>query len=159
MIIVGYQGIGKSTLAGKGKHIDLESGNFWVDGKRADDWYIPYCQIAVHLSKQGFVVFMSSHKVVRDYLKDHNEGETIALCYPALALKDQWINKLQHRYDNRYDKSNREKDYKALMNAKEMYDQNIIELFGETGFIHIIITDYTYNLSNLIYTAIPTKDE
>lgn len=38
MIVIGYQGIGKSTLANKDlRFIDLESGNFWVDGKRADD--------------------------------------------------------------------------------------------------------------------------
>ena len=54
MIVIGYQGIGKSTLAGRDhKFIDLESGNFWVDGKRADDWYKPYCQIAEHLSKKA----------------------------------------------------------------------------------------------------------
>ena len=40
MIIIGYQGIGKSTLAGHNSVIDLESGNFWNDGKRIDDWYI-----------------------------------------------------------------------------------------------------------------------
>ena len=28
MIVIGYQGIGK--------YVDLESGNFWVDGKRAN---------------------------------------------------------------------------------------------------------------------------
>ena len=66
MIVIGYQGIGKSTLANKDlRFIDLESGNFWVDGKRADDWYKPYCQIAEHLSRQGYIVFTSSHEVVR----------------------------------------------------------------------------------------------
>lgn len=59
MIIVGYQGIGKSSLAGRDKKfIDLESGNFWIDGKRADDWYKPYCKIAEHLSQQGYYVFV-----------------------------------------------------------------------------------------------------
>lgn len=33
MIIIGYQGIGKSTLAHEdNKYIDLESGNFWYQG-------------------------------------------------------------------------------------------------------------------------------
>ena len=59
MIISGYQGIGKSSLAGKNNCIDLESGNFWVDGKRADDWYKQYCQIANHLTEQGYRVFFS----------------------------------------------------------------------------------------------------
>ena len=59
MIVIGYQGVGKSTLAGKDyRFIDLESGCFWVDGPngervRADDWYKAYCQVAVDLSDQG----------------------------------------------------------------------------------------------------------
>ena len=97
MIVIGYQGIGKSTLGGKSKFIDLESGNMWVDGKRADDWYIPYCNIAIHLSKQGFTVFTSSHEVVRNYLK--NSTEEVVICCPTLELKDQWIERLQTRYD------------------------------------------------------------
>ena len=65
MIVIGYQGIGKSTIshASKGNFIDLESGNFWVDGKRDPEWFKPYCQIALHLHKQGYVVFTSSHEV------------------------------------------------------------------------------------------------
>ena len=39
MIYVGYQGIGKSSIAGKHNCIDLESGNFWDNGVRADNWY------------------------------------------------------------------------------------------------------------------------
>ena len=65
MIIVGYQGIGKSSLAGVGNCIDLESSNFWINGKRDPEWYKPYCKIADHLSKQGYTVFTSSHEVVR----------------------------------------------------------------------------------------------
>ena len=69
MIIIGYQGIGKSTLANCNlNYVDLESSNFYIDGKRADDWYKPYCKIAEHLSQQGYYVFVSSHKVVRDEL-------------------------------------------------------------------------------------------
>ena len=67
MIYVGYQGIGKSSIAGKNKCIDLESGNFWVDGKRDENWYIIYCNIAQHLSEQGYNVFLSSHKLLIDY--------------------------------------------------------------------------------------------
>lgn len=41
MIVIGYQGIGKSTLANdnvsKIKFIDLESSCFWNDGKRSED--------------------------------------------------------------------------------------------------------------------------
>ena len=46
MIVIGYQGIGKSTYSNKDiTCIDLESGNFWVDGVRLDDWYKVYNMI------------------------------------------------------------------------------------------------------------------
>lgn len=71
MIITGYQGIGKSTLARKENNvIDLESASFWNyengNKTRPDDWYVYYCQVAEHLSKQGYIVFVSCHQQVRD---------------------------------------------------------------------------------------------
>lgn len=123
MIVIGYQGIGKSSLAGRNnRFIDLESGNFWVDGKRADDWYKPYCQIAEHLSQQGYIVFTSSHEVVRKRLE--NSSEIIVVAHPSIELKDEWIDKLEDRYV----RTGSEKDYKALMNAKDRYEENIKEL-------------------------------
>ena len=130
MIYVGYQGIGKSTLCNK-------SGNFWVDGKRIDDWYKVYANIAEHLSNQGKNVFTASHKVFRDYLKEKNIEFTVV--FPALALKDQWIKKLEDRYNL----TQSTKDYKALMNAKEMYEENIKDLMGEEKTIEIMNIDYS----------------
>ena len=123
MIVIGYQGIGKSTLAGRNnRFIDLESSNFWVDGKRADDWYKPYCQIAEHLSQQGYIVFTSSHEAVRKQLAYSNEE--VVVVYPSVELKEEWIDKLKDRYF----RTNLEKDYKALMNAEDRYEENIKEL-------------------------------
>jgi ABC-type oligopeptide transport system ATPase subunit len=144
MIVIGYQGIGKSTLAKLDlRFVDLESGNFWVDGKRADDWYKPYCQIAEHLSKQGYIVFTSSHEVVRKQLE--NTNEVVALVYPATELKDAWIDKLEKRYEE----SGLEKDYKALMNAEDRYEENIKELIGSyCGYRthHMVLTKMDYDL-------------
>ena len=123
MIVIGYQGIGKSTLAGKNNQfIDLESGNFWVDGKRAEDWYKPYCQIAEHLSQQGYIVFTSSHEVVRNQLA--KSKEIVAVIYPAPELKTAWLEKLCDRYR----RTGLDKDYKAYMNAEDRYTENIQEL-------------------------------
>ena len=143
MIVSGYQGIGKSSLAGKNNCIDLESGNFWIDGERADDWYKVYCQIANHLSEQGYVVFVSSHEVVRKELE--KSKEQVFVIFPAIDLKDQWIAKLQ----NRYDKTKLDKDYRALMNAKDRYKENITELMrGNLKFYEI--TKMTYQLESII---------
>lgn len=141
MIVIGYQGIGKSSLAGRDrKFIDLESSNFWVDGKRADDWYKPYCNIAEHLSRQGYIVFTSSHEVVRKQLE--KSKEVVVLVYPSLALKDMWIDKLQERYRS----TGLDKDYKALMNAMIMYDSNIRELDNSKFNYKIALKDVNYDL-------------
>lgn len=145
MIVIGYQGIGKSTLAGyEGRYIDLESGNFWVDGERADDWYKPYCQIAEHLSQQGYIVFTSSHEVVRKQLE--SSEEYVLLVYPSVELKDQWIAKLERRYE----RTGLEKDYKALMNAKDRYEDNIRELDKCAILCKCCITDMDYNLNDIL---------
>ena len=116
MIVIGYQGIGKSTTADRDIcYIDLESGNFWIDGKRADDWYKPYCKIAEHLSQQGYIVFTSSHEVVREQLK--NSTETVVVVYPANELRESWIERLWMRYQE----TGLDKDYKAYANAKARY--------------------------------------
>lgn len=144
MIVIGYQGIGKSTLAGRNnRFIDLESGNFWVDGKRADDWYIPYCQIANHLSEQGYTVFTSSHEVVRKELEKSKEN--VYVVYPALGLKDEWIYKLKTRYE----KTGLTKDFKALKNAEDRYDENITELMN-SNLKTFEIKNIGYNLKDIV---------
>lgn len=149
MIVIGYQGIGKSTLAGRDVcYIDLESGNFWVDGKRAEDWYKPYCQIVEHLSQQGYVVFTSSHAVVREQLK--NSKETVVVVYPSIELKDEWIARLEKRYQE----SGLEKDYKALMNAKDRYVENIHEIENCEIENRIVINDIEYDLDYLLYNFV-----
>lgn len=152
MIIIGYQGIGKSSLAGRNcRFIDLESGNFWVDGKRAEDWYKPYCQIAEHLSQQGYIVFTSSHEVVRKQLT--KSKETVIVCYPDQELKDWWIEKLAYRYAA----TGLEKDYKALMNAKDRYTENIQEL-EKCGFVKLTIKEKNYDLEATIIHFINTTE-
>ena len=149
MIIIGYQGIGKSTLAGKNGCIDLESGNFWFYDEetkqkmRHSNWYIPYCQIANHLSEQGYTVFVSSHEVVRNELKKSDQ-RVIVVC-PDLHLKDEWIKKLEDRYEY----TGLEKDFKAFKNAFDRYEENIKELLY-SGFDTYAIDSMDYVLSKII---------
>ena len=148
MIVVGYQGIGKSTLAKKKSgYIDLESGCFWHNGDRIDDWYIYYCQIAEHLSSQGNVVFVSSHEVVRNYLKSSNE-RTICV-YPSILLSEEWKKKLHDRYES----TKLTKDYKAWMNAEEMFHVNISDLMM-CGIPHAEIDRMDYDLHEIILGVI-----
>ena len=145
MIVIGYQGIGKSTLADRDIcYIDLESRNFFVDGKRAEDWYRPYCQIAEHLSKQGYVVFTSSHEVVREQLK--NSTETVVLVYPSVELKTAWLEKLC----NRYQETGLDKDYRAYMNAEARYEETIRELDNCDIKIKVILRSMDYDLDDIL---------
>lgn len=128
IIIVGYQGIGKSSFANpENRAIDLESGNFWVGIERYGNWYIPYCQIAMNLANQGYIVFTSSHKVVVDHLRYmpllENVGNIVVIC-PTRSLREKWIEKLKERYET----TNLEKDRKAYLNAVDRFDENIVEL-------------------------------
>lgn len=153
MIIVGYQGIGKSTLSNEDiNYIDLESGNFWIDGKRADDWYKPYCKIAEHLSRQGYRVFVSSHKVVRDELK--NCSEPVMCCAPTLELEYFWVNKLFERFE----RDQTMKNFKAWKNAEDCYQENIKDI-ADSGFPMIWIDNPEYNLSCKIIEAEYNKGE
>lgn len=154
MIIVGYQGIGKSTLAKNGNgFIDLESSNFFVNGVRQNDWYIPYCNIAMNLSEQGYTVFVSSHECVRNYLSFHADQTRLVIVCPSLRLKDQWIEKLEKRYQD----TGLVKDYKAMMNAKDRYEENIKELMNTVGFEILQIDTMDYKLSDVIasFVALP----
>lgn len=149
MIFVGYQGIGKSTLAkADNRYIDLESTNFWYDHgdgilKRDDLWYLPYCNIAEDLSRQGYRVFTSSHEVVRNRLKQGNE--TVYGIYPQKQLKNEWIQKL---YD-RYLVSGLDKDYKAWKNAEDRFVENTEEI-SNSFMYHIEIEAMDYDLGTLI---------
>jgi len=153
MIIIGYQGIGKSTLANeKCGYVDLESGCFWHNGVRHDDWYIYYCQIAEHLSRQGYAVFVASHEVVRNYLKSSDE---MAICiYPSILLAEEWKKKLLDRYD----KTKRTKDYKAWTNAEEMYHVNISDMMM-CGIPHAEIDHMDYDLHEIIFDVIKRNPE
>ena len=152
MVIIGYQGIGKSTAAIKrAAVVDLDSSLFYIDNKRNPNWYKIYCNIAINLSSQGKMVFVSSHKEVRDYLYEiNNNKEKIVLCYPSLSLKEEWIARLEKRYNS----TGFDKDYRALMNTKLSFDKNITDLDNDNRFIKAKIYKTNYNLTGYIIHSI-----
>ena len=151
MIIVGYQGIGKSTMATSDwRCIDLESTCFRDRRNqfvRPNDWYVYYCQIAEDLSRQGYIVFVSSHEVVRNFLRDYCDEWTVCI-YPSILLADEWKQKLKERYQA----SQKDKDYRAWMNAEDRYRENITGLMM-CGIPHVEIGRMDYNLADLVQTA------
>lgn len=158
VVIIGYQGIGKSTLANKEDNfIDLESSNFWYYDEetkqkvRWGNWAEIYTNIAMDLAKQDNIVFTSSHQVVRDELakKDDDVDVLITVCVPNKKLKDEWIKKLKTRYEE----SGLEKDFKAWKNAEDRYEENINELIldaNKYGWGIYFINDINYDLYDII---------
>lgn len=151
MIIIGYPGIGKSTLTTRSsivfgtRYIDLESSN-WNDteGKKLPNWWYSYCKVAEDLSRQGYRVFVSCHKEVQDYLKDSDEY--VILCYPDIELRDVWIERLRCRYEN--DSSQKNKN--ALITAEKFYSQHINDLFLAPFKNKCVLRDMSYILDNEI---------
>ena len=148
MIIIGFPGIGKSTLACNNyRFVDLESSYFKTPDIRNEDWVVEYCQCAVYLSLHGFIVFVSSHKAVRDYIAKMRTNELVACIFPSERIKEQWIKKLEDRYMD----SGLDKDYRAFIRARDHYDDDIRELYSDDGISYKwIITNINYNLEEEI---------
>ena len=148
MIIIGFPGIGKSTLASNNdKFVDLESSYFKPVNNRNDDWVVDYCKLAELLSKNGDIVFISSHKAVRDYIAKMHTDELVACIFPSERIRKQWVKKLENRYMN----SDLDKDYRAFIRAKDHYDDDIRELYSDDRILYKwVITDINYNLEEEI---------
>ena len=142
MIVIGYPGIGKSTLADRDhRYIDLDSNCFYIDGERDSRWFVPYCNIAEDLSRHGYIVFVSSHESVREHLRESSEN--VVLAYPSIDLRDAWISNLTERYqDTRSDK-----DRRALLHVNNHYEEEIRNMDTDTRFPYkLCFIDIDYDL-------------
>ena len=116
-IYICYQGVGKSSTVNECDFfIDLESSNF------------KDVNIAFDLASQGYSVFVSSHDVVRrqiSYMKEkYYPNVRVAIVYPTIDIKDEWIERLKKRYKE----NPTEKNKLAYLNAKDRFDENIVEM-------------------------------
>ena len=143
LIISGYQGIGKSFISKlfPEKFIDHESSHFFVNGVRDPNWFVVYVNQAIDLVNKGYTVFISSHWVVRDYLDEI--GQEFLVITPSIDIKEDWIERLQLRYNA----TNSSKDFKSLENAKAMYEESVTELID--NHTCIILDSLKYNLADV----------
>lgn len=145
MIVIGYQGIGKSTLSQKNfRYIDLESSALYKGGVRLENWHEPYCMIAEWLSRQGYTVFVSSHKEVRGYLNECCKEPFFAVV-PSESLKDEWTDKLLKRYEQ----FPTDKNYRAYRNAVDRFTENIREIKNDVEDVREI-RSMNYELGKII---------
>ncbi len=160
IIYICYQGVGKSSTVNECDFfIDLESSNFKDEnGYRTDDWYVYYVNIAFDLASQGYSVFVSSHEVVRkqiSYMKDkYYPNINVCVVYPSVELKDEWIERLEKRYDENPTEKNRV----AYLNAKDRFSENIAEMEKDAddfGFDKVEIDTCKYKLID----KLPLEDD
>ena len=145
MIIIGFPGIGKSsvTRAYDGDtnttgYIDLESSNFVKD----DNWVKEYCNLAIDLDLQGYNVFVSSHKAVREYLAEKQDiFPDIMEIFPLKELRIDWLNRLESRYM----KCKTAKNERALNYMRNNFDAAVDEMECDAIIHKVRITKENMN--------------
>lgn len=93
MIICGYAGVGKSTLAkGYVGIMDLESTPFEKDWER-------YAKCATYYHKQGYLVLVSCHKEIRESILSMLAGDTegVYTIVPNVADKELYRERYTRR--------------------------------------------------------------
>lgn len=150
IIVIGYQGIGKTTLASNldNRVIDLESSMFKLGDYRDPYWYLIYCRQAFHIARQGFVVCISSHKEVRsEIVKYKNFDINIVEIYPALYLESEWIDRLRKRY---LDDPSSIKNLIAFEHAEENFRKSVIDMRLDDYFDQIELDRMDYDLETIL---------
>ena len=145
MIIFGYPGVGKTTIAKEDyRFIDLDSSDPLVRWRwQRKDWEADYCNMALLLSRQGYYVMVSTHpEVVRRIMAREKK---VCVCFPDQQLKKQWIERLYKRYRERRNRST----HNAWLRAKEHFEDDLKEM-AEMKCPKIVISDMNYNLKKAI---------
>ena len=145
MIIIGFPGIGKSsvTRAYDGDtnttgYIDLESSNFVKD----DNWVEEYCCLVIDLDLQGYKVFVSSHKKVREYLAEKQDiFPDIMEVFPSKEMRIEWLNRLESRYM----KCKTAKNERALNYMRNNFDDAVDEMEHDAIIHKVRITKENMN--------------
>ena len=103
-VISGFPGVGKSFNYNKENNdlvaLDSDSSKFsWIsEGVRHPDFPNNYMEHIKDNIGKADIIFVSSHDNVRQALQDSNIEYT--LVYPAIELKDEYIERYKARGDN-----------------------------------------------------------
>ena len=140
LIVCGYPGIGKSSIAGWNNCIDLESSLFShdEDSRRKSDnnWVREYCDLAYYLALQGYTIMTSTHIAVIDYFDrfkvTYYKDVPIVIFCPRYDMKKAWAIRLVNRYLN----SENKKDLRAFQGVIEDWDKKLDHCFRTGLHVH-----------------------
>ena len=161
-IICGYPGIGKSTLCRTNpRFIDLESSCFYknkwtnfANGEeiyaKCEDWYIGYVNLAIDLAKQGYLVCLSCHDVVRARLASICPKDIdVLVIMPGVEIKDVWLNRIRDRYYLSKD----EKDKRALEHCEPALERDMEDAILSPLPL-VLLRNPDYDLGEVITNAL-----
>jgi adenylate kinase family enzyme len=145
MIISGFAGIGKSTLAQKEPEycVDLESSDFkWVIPQEQLEmsveerkglpkeqnplWPENYITVMTRLNKEGKMVFISMDLQVRQLLQER--GIDFVLAYPSKDSKETFVQRMRNRGNNEGFVTLIEKNFEQWIDDLEKQPQKKIRL-------------------------------
>ena len=168
VIVCGYPGIGKSTVAKDIPNvIDLESSIFYEEDEktRPENWAYFYVKMAIDLALNGNDVFLSCHENVREqlslqYFNLYGEERSYVaplVIIPAIELKKEWENRLLDRYFI----SLKNKDKKAYDFHVNEFETSVNKLISDNLRLlpTIFIRDINYDLRNLIYNYLINSED
>ena len=131
LIVCGYPGVGKSSIAGWNNCIDLESSWFSYDknGNRIypdEEWVEEYCSMAINLASQGFTVLLSTHQAVINQLREvkwilYRDRVRVVIFVPRSDMKKAWVERLV----NRYIESDQDVDLRAFVGGIQYWESKM----------------------------------
>ena len=131
LIICGYPGVGKSSIAGWNNCIDLESSWFSYDkqGNRIypdEEWVENYCSMAINLASQGYTVLLSTHQAVINQLREakwilYRDRVRVVIFVPRSDMKKAWVERLV----NRYIESDQDVDLRAFVGGIQYWESKM----------------------------------
>lgn len=144
LIVCGYPGVGKSSIAGWNNCVDLKSSYFSYRcnmPQKLDYWVPQYCKVAMDLAMQGYTVLTSTHEQVIKYFIEHTQGTelspslrgVVVFC-PDHRYKPEWVERLNNRLcqdaTNHMSTDILEKDLRALRRVIEHFNEDMDFLYN-----------------------------
>lgn len=153
MIITGYPCIGKSSIdvsANPFIVIDFDSGYFKNYDSVDPNWHKIYVDQARDLLRQGFVVLISSNRLVLSRLAELNEP--FAMVFPGLELEEEMIE----RATNRFNLDSSPVNHRALRRIVDHYREDIKMLMNTPCRAQYILKDTDYSLAEVLCELVDT---